>query len=232
MVYSYSKLSQLVPVLHHILECEEISERILQRVPRKWRSSFDYFRLLSKPENHPGKKQARLTLLEASNTAAAREILHHSLKLPRHNRDDFVSEVLIKVQKAAKKYAKKASWQVYVSKIARNHAVDMLRKIRSTERNNVPLGGLPLSSKDFIAELLSNRERKELLDEIKRVWQSLSLNSRRVLEARYGMPGYFFIKPISHQNMAERFSLPLGTVKRRLHDAHKELIGLIGRKHH
>jgi len=163
-------------------------------------------------------------LLEACHEAAAKVIIRHSDWIKdAFARDDYVSELLAKLHTKACNYRNEASWQAYVKAIAKNFAVDYLRKLDSWEGRKLSLKPKLNYENEFVTLILA----KSLLPAIRKVWNDLPLNSRQILEARHGLPEALYPEPNDYKQISKKLKIPIGTVKSRIHHARENLLRLI-----
>lgn len=126
--------------------------------------------------------------------------------------EEITQDVFVQVWKKAQTYqpdlGRPVTWLV---SIARHRAIDMLRRrrVRPSERldgleeEDFPLKTLDEDAPEHLSELSQSRER------LQRALASLPEEQRRVLLLAY-------FEGLSHRELAEKFSQPLGTVKTRL----------------
>jgi len=129
---------------------------------------------------------------------------------------DVLQDAFVKVWKKSANYnASKGRLFTWVLSIVRNQAIDALRK--SGRRNeiqgdmaNVSIANEPSESRNHDASM-----------DTKTMLSKLDSEKRRLIEHSYIL-GY------SHPEIAEKFNMPLGTVKTRIRNAVIELRDLFG----
>jgi RNA polymerase sigma-70 factor (ECF subfamily) len=117
--------------------------------------------------------------------------------------EDVMQEVLMQVWKRPQSFvAQRGNLAAWLSVVARNRAIDVLRKRSPMD----PLGDLPLPDpRDMTLET----EQSWLLDKVRVVLASLPAEQQGPLELAY-------FEGLSHTEIAERTGSPLGTVKTRI----------------
>jgi RNA polymerase sigma-70 factor (ECF subfamily) len=125
----------------------------------------------------------------------------------RSDAEEVLQEVFVQVWSRAETYdARLGSPIAWLVRIARNRAIDRLRANTVRTRSLVAPPLRPVESPETRA---ATTEEQRLLV---RALDSLSLDDRRLLEHAYYLG-------LTQSELAERFSLPLGTVKTRIRAA-------------
>ncbi len=128
--------------------------------------------------------------------------------------EEVLQEVFVRVWTKADTYNERLGWPAaWLARIARNRAIDRLRS-RRARGEAAPSAGDPLEHAE--APQAVTRETPELLAQAAATARSLRGalaglpdGQRRLIEAAF-FDGY------THQELSERFGLPLGTVKTRI----------------
>lgn len=128
--------------------------------------------------------------------------------------EEVLQEVFVRVWTRADTYNERLGWPAaWLTRIARNRAIDRLRSKRARGEMAVPAGD---AQEQAEARPAVTRETPELLAQaaatatsIRGALDSLPAGQRELIEAAF-FDGY------THQELAERFGLPLGTVKTRI----------------
>jgi RNA polymerase sigma-70 factor (ECF subfamily) len=117
--------------------------------------------------------------------------------------EDVMQEVLLQVWKRPQSFvAQRGNLAAWLSVVARNRAIDVLRKRSPLD----PLGDLPLPDpRDMTVE----REQGWMLDKVRTAMDALPADQQGPLELAY-------FEGLSHTEIAERTGSPLGTVKTRI----------------
>jgi RNA polymerase sigma-70 factor (ECF subfamily) len=117
--------------------------------------------------------------------------------------EDVMQEVLLQVWKRPQSFvARRGSLAAWLSVVARNRAIDVLRKRSPLD----PLGELPLPDPRDVAQ---ESEQSWLIDKVRTVLNTLPAEQQRPLELAY-------FQGLSHTEIAEQTGSPLGTVKTRI----------------
>lgn len=130
---------------------------------------------------------------------------------------DLLQETFIKVYINIRRYSADYTFGQWLYTIARNTFVDFVRK----SRDEVPLDGrfsIPVASSVPTPEerFINLQQRARLEGCMKR----MSPGYRRLIEMR-------FFEELSYEEIAERLTMPMGTVKTRIHRARARLCTLI-----
>ncbi|MGA2048493.1 MAG: sigma-70 family RNA polymerase sigma factor [Terracidiphilus sp.] len=117
--------------------------------------------------------------------------------------EDVMQEVLLQVWKRPQSFvAQRGNLAAWLSVVARNRAIDVLRKRSPLD----PLGDLPLPDpRDMTVE----HEQGWMLDKVRTAMDALPADQQGPLELAY-------FEGLSHTEIAERTGSPLGTVKTRI----------------
>jgi RNA polymerase sigma-70 factor (ECF subfamily) len=117
--------------------------------------------------------------------------------------EDVMQEVLLQVWKRPQSFvAQRGNLAAWLSVVARNRAIDVLRKRAPLD----PLGEQPLPDP---RDMTLATEQNWLMDKVRAVLNSLPAEQQRALELAY-------FQGLSHTEIAERTGSPLGTVKTRI----------------
>ncbi|MFN0009183.1 MAG: RNA polymerase sigma factor [Planctomycetota bacterium] len=137
----------------------------------------------------------------------------------RHEAEDAAQEVFIELWKKAPRYdAAIAAESTFIALIARRHLIDRSRRRSSPPPGDVELDELPSTR---AAEV----ERIDLADEASRAaaaLEALKPEQQRVLRLS-------IFDGLSHQEIAERTALPLGTVKTHVRRGLERVREILGR---
>lgn len=130
--------------------------------------------------------------------------------------EDITQEVFLKVWKNIKKYHHKSSFKTWIFSIARNTAIDHLRKKKllifsdfESEDGPNAISENIASKDDLPAEVLKKAEKKKFLDE---ALLKLPHDHREVLLLHY-------VNDLTFKQIGEILKKPLDTVKSRHHRA-------------
>ena len=136
-----------------------------------------------------------------------------NFKLDSQKAEDLAQDVMLTLwQKAEKFDANKAKLSTWLFRVARNKYIDFVRSQKYPE----------LNAEDHVAKMVAPEETDRQLDEkqtsdnIIVAMKKLSNDQRKVIELS-------FFKELSHSQIAEELSLPLGTVKSRIRTAFQTL---------
>jgi RNA polymerase sigma-70 factor (ECF subfamily) len=117
--------------------------------------------------------------------------------------EDVMQEVLLQVWKRPQSFvAQRGNLAAWLSVVARNRAIDVLRKRSPLD----PLGEQPLPDPRNMA---LESEQSWLIDKVRGVLDTLPAEQQGPLELAY-------FQGLSHTEIAERTGSPLGTVKTRI----------------
>ncbi len=117
--------------------------------------------------------------------------------------EDVMQEVLLQVWKRPQSFvAQRGNLAAWMSVVARNRAIDVLRKRSSLD----PLGDLPLPDP---RDMTVDTEQGWMIDKVRTAMDTLPAEQQGPLELAY-------FEGLSHTEIAERTGSPLGTVKTRI----------------
>lgn len=149
-------------------------------------------------------------------------VYHLVWRMVRSDEDakDLTQEIFLKVFRVLDQFDLSRTFSSWLYKIASNQTIDYLRRRRL---RTVSLGADPLDDDrpplevadpgpTPVADLDETRRREQLGDLVGR----LAPHYRIVIQLRYD-------RQLSYDEIAEALSLPLGTVKARLHRAHQQM---------
>jgi RNA polymerase sigma-70 factor (ECF subfamily) len=149
----------------------------------------------------------------------------HQLYLQRtggngEDTDDLIQEIFVKAFLNLASYNKTYTFGQWIYTIARNTFIDYVRKRRdnlsidNTRGEYIPP---PIASTlNPEEDIISHEQRTQLEDYMAK----MSPKYRELIELR-------FFKDLSYEEIAERLSLPLGTVKTQIHRARARLMSFI-----
>lgn len=150
----------------------------------------------------------------------APRIKSHLIKLglEDHGAEDMAQDVMVTLwQKAHLFDAEKAKLSTWIFRIARNKFIDLKRKRKyPTVNADDHLYAMPA-----VEETDKPVEQKQDADLVSEALKTLSADQRTVIELS-------FYKEMSHSEIAEHLSLPLGTVKSRIRLAFQVLKKKVG----
>jgi RNA polymerase sigma-70 factor, ECF subfamily len=136
----------------------------------------------------------------------------------RHDRaEDLSQEIFLRVFKNLGKFDPAADFSKWLASVARNHCIDHYRSTRREQRTMVDDGlaldqaAAPMSADPLRA--IEASEAKELLR------QGLAALPEKLREAVILRD----LKGLAYEEMAERLSLPVGTIKSRINRGREEL---------
>ena len=117
--------------------------------------------------------------------------------------EDVMQEVLLQIWKRPQSFvAQRGNLAAWLSVVARNRAIDVLRKRSTVDQ----LGELPLPDPHDLAQ---ESEQGWLIEKVRAVLDSLPNDQQVSLELAY-------FQGLSHTEIAVRMGSPLGTVKTRI----------------
>ena len=126
----------------------------------------------------------------------------------RQPAEDLVQEAFIKVWRSAGGYrAGRGSVRTWIFSIVRNRAIDQFRSAASRRRTRDEVEASAPTSEP--SEAFTETWRNTQQEQVREVLKTLPQKQLRILELAY-FSGY------THVEIAERLSLPLGTVKGRM----------------
>lgn len=131
--------------------------------------------------------------------------------------DDLASVTFTKAFDKIDTYIKHISFEMWLKKIASNTAIDYIRRIKDETTNHY------VDSDDSFIELESSETdpeskmlKKEALKKLSEALLLIRSSYRDILEMRY-------LEDLSYREIADRLSVPEGTVKSDLHKAKRKL---------
>jgi len=138
-----------------------------------------------------------------------------AMKLTRNREEakDLMQEVLFRAYKNRGSYTVGTNFKAWVSTIMRNTFINNYRKKCTRNRVMAPVEDFMFAADNKAAE--SNPEGKIMLKEIHGMINSLT--------DAYRDPFKLFLQGFQYQEIAEKFSIPMGTVKSRINYARKKL---------
>lgn len=132
---------------------------------------------------------------------------------------DVIQDAFIKIWKQSALYdSSKGRLFTWLLTIVRNQALDALRKIK--RKNEIRGTAADVS----LSVISAGNENLSIDHDVKTVLGSLDSHHRELLEHSY-------ILGFSHPEIAEKFDIPLGTVKTRIRSAMQELRAVFGNGH-
>lgn len=132
--------------------------------------------------------------------------------------EELAQETLLMVWRKASLYSSdKGSLSTWIFTIARNLRIDRLRKELAWQALPDNLAEMLVSDDPAPDESASSRQREA---RVRAVLAELSAEQRQVVEMAY-------IEGLSHSEISERISLPLGTVKSRMRLAYQKVRGAL-----
>lgn len=154
-------------------------------------------------------------------TAVIRRVVSNEMDI-----EDLVQETFIKAYNALGSYDQRYNFSSWLMKIATNHAIDFLRK-RKLEMVSITTHSLENDDDDFIIQipdpnLLPDQSlsQKELENSINSILEKMPENFRKIIILR-------FQQELDYNEIAQKLSIPLGTVKATLFRAKKMLSALL-----
>jgi RNA polymerase sigma-70 factor (ECF subfamily) len=133
----------------------------------------------------------------------------------RSEAEDLTQEVFVKAFARLRSYDTTRKFSSWVFKIAHNHTIDHLRRVRP-ETLSWSAGELPEMPAATVASPEELVEQTALADALDRAVQRLRVEYREAILLRYQ-------EDLSHEEIADVLGIPEGTVKTYLHRARKEL---------
>ncbi len=131
--------------------------------------------------------------------------------------EDTKQEILIELYRKLKNFRFESSFKTYLYRLARNRAIDMIRK-KSRERKKISAFRETIPDKyiDPEEEIIKSEERRSILDAV-----FLLEESERVLLLMKDAEGF------SIRSISESMGIPEGTVKSRLHRARARVVTML-----
>ncbi len=147
--------------------------------------------------------------------------------------EDITTEAFIKAYENIDKYDERFAFSTWLFKIGNNLAIDFLRK----KKRSVPTVSLSdkVSSSDedspTYEEVLKEKtpDTSDIvhysmeIEHVKKIMEQMPKDLREILELKY-------IHELTHQEIAQKLKIPIGTVKGRLARARKLLFKLLHRR--
>lgn len=135
--------------------------------------------------------------------------------------DDLLQETFVKVYLNLSRFSPKYTFSQWVYTIARNTFIDYVRRRKdlmiSIEKNTEWGMNVPISDNPNPEESLIKIQNSALLEQL---MNKMTPRYRQLIELR-------FFREYSYEEIAEKLSLPLGTVKTQIHRAREQLCRLI-----
>ena len=120
--------------------------------------------------------------------------------------EDVLQEIFMQIWRTPTSFiAARGSLGGWLAVVSRNRSIDLLRRRRPTDS----VDDLPLASPHDVSE---HAERNVLLERVQIAMRELPADQRSVLEMA-------FFEGLTHSEIAEKTSSPLGTVKTRIRSA-------------
>jgi RNA polymerase sigma-70 factor (ECF subfamily) len=133
----------------------------------------------------------------------------------RSEAEDLTQEVFVKAFSRLRTYDTTRRFGSWMFKIAHNHTIDHLRRVRP-ETLSLSAGNHPELPAAAMASPQQLAERTALADDLDAAVQRLRVEYRSVIQLRYQ-------EDLPQEEIAEILGVPEGTVKTYLHRARKEL---------
>lgn len=137
---------------------------------------------------------------------------------------DLVQNSLIKVFDNLHKYRPEYAFSTGVYRIARNHAIDQIKRNISRGRNKLVCLENLEGKIDLEQEIYPSAE--ESIDR-KKIYESLYLEIKK-LPKKQRDPLNLFLKGMKYKEIQEKLDIPLGSVKERIFQAKKNLSKKLG----
>ncbi|WP_422134866.1 sigma-70 family RNA polymerase sigma factor [Endozoicomonas sp. ALD040] len=118
--------------------------------------------------------------------------------------EDCLQQVYIKIWQASSSYnSSKAAPMTWMNTIARNQALDHLRKLKREPQMETETLDLQVDQSSSQEQMVTDRQNSQ---EVHRCLKTLNDNQRRCLELSY-------FDGMTHQNLSNQLEVPIGTVK-------------------
>lgn len=130
--------------------------------------------------------------------------------------DDLLQETFIKVYLHIHRYSPEYTFGQWVYTIARNTFIDYVRRRQEETTLDERFAAPPSTAPNPEESVINLQQRSQ----IEHYLNSLAPRYRRLVEMR-------FFEEYSYEEIAEKLSLPLGTVKTRIHRAREQMCRLI-----
>ena len=136
-----------------------------------------------------------------------------------HTVDDAVQNIFIKLFGVINKYDNKGSFYGWVSRMTKNHCIDVIRS-----RKNVVEYSEYMVGEDYdVYDNEYENNRLEKIKDIKRLSEDLS--------EKYGLVfKMYLIENMSHQEISNELGITIGTSKSNLHKAKKKIYNKLKNK--
>jgi len=135
--------------------------------------------------------------------------------------EDVAQDVFVNVWKKAGTYrADRATVSTWLMRIARNRAIDVVRRVRPSERRATSAWDDLESASDPAPGPSDDAARDQCREEVRAAVTALPPDQRRALSLA-------FFKGLTHREISSLLGEPLGTVKTRIRDAMRKLRGEI-----
>jgi len=146
-----------------------------------------------------------------------RRLLWVMLDGAREEIEDVEQEALLALYRGLGNFRFRSSFRTYLLSIARHRALDALRRLRRRRREERTLRLLAPAAADPLEQVLERGSAEGILSGFRR----LPSGERQLLLLRD-------VEGLSMQEIADTLSLPVGTVKSRLHRARTRLARFLG----
>ncbi|MFI3314427.1 MAG: RNA polymerase sigma factor [Rikenellaceae bacterium] len=161
-----------------------------------------------------GDKEAFNTIIEAQHDSVMQYV--SSLCNGQIDSADILQETYIKAYLKLEKYNPDYPLNVWLKRIARNTFIDFVRKEDAADISILSEIDLLNEKESTPEELIINLERMKYVE---KELSMLPVNYQQIIELRY-------FQSLSYVEIAERLSIPMGTVKTQLFRAKKMLLGI------
>jgi RNA polymerase sigma-70 factor (ECF subfamily) len=146
-----------------------------------------------------------------------------ALRLTRSRQDaeDLMQETTIKAYKYRENFAEGTNFKSWISTIMRNTFINQYRKRKTRRHLNQPTTEVTanVANKNIVA---NSGEQNLRMQEMKRMMDSIG--------KIYSVPFMMFYRGYEYQEIAEKLSIPIGTVKSRIFSARVKMKQLIGER--
>jgi RNA polymerase sigma-70 factor (ECF subfamily) len=148
---------------------------------------------------------------------SVRRLLYVMLRGSREEIEDTEQEVLLALYRGLANFRFQSSFRTYMIGVARNRALDALRRQRRRRRREQELWRLAPAAADPLEQAQDHERAERVLACLDR----LPVGERQLLLLRD-------VEGLSMEEMAATLELPVGTVKSRLHRSRARLARLLG----